>query len=209
MSDINSPVKLYITLTSPYARLARIVVLEKELGDKVEQIIAKTRQVDSPYYQVNPSGRVPCLILSDGTRLEESQLVCSYLDHLDAPPLFEPPTGTVGLQVRRLEAMARSLMDGVSVWIREGFRPVDERSPGIVGHEQARAARLIDVWENEIIDSAMQGDLNNMAQLTLITALQLEQWNQEFKWRKGHPRLVEWCDQLSDRPSLQQTAPVL
>ncbi len=209
MSDINSPVKLYITLTSPYARLARIVVLEKELGDKVEQIIAKTRQVDSPYYQVNPSGRVPCLILSDGTRLEESQLVCSYLDHLDAPPLFEPPTGTVGLQVRRLEAMARSLMDGVSVWIREGFRPVDERSPSIVGHEQARAARLIDVWENEIIDSAMQGDLNNMAQLTLITALQLEQWNPEFKWRKGHPRLVEWCDQLSDRPSLQETAPVL
>ena len=51
MSDINSPVKLYITLTSPYARLARIVVIEKELDDKVEQIIAKTRQVDSPYYQ--------------------------------------------------------------------------------------------------------------------------------------------------------------
>ena len=42
MSNINSPVKLYITLTSPYARLARIVVIEKELDDKVEQIIAKT-----------------------------------------------------------------------------------------------------------------------------------------------------------------------
>jgi hypothetical protein len=41
MNGINKPVKLYITLTSPYARLARIVVLEKELGDKVEQIIAK------------------------------------------------------------------------------------------------------------------------------------------------------------------------
>ena len=94
MNDINSPVKLYITLTSPYARLARIVVLEKELDDKVEQIIAKTRQVDSPYYQINPSGRVPCLILPDGTRLEESQLVCSYLDHLDAAPRFEAPIGT-------------------------------------------------------------------------------------------------------------------
>ena len=209
MSDINSPVKLYITLTSPYARLARIVVLEKELGDKVEQIIAKTRQVDSPYYQVNPSGRVPCLILPDGTRLEESQLVCSYLDHLDAAPRFEAPIGTEGLQVRRLEALARSLMDGVSVWIREGFRPVDERSPGIVSHEQARAARLIDVWENEIIDSVMRGDLNNMAQLTLITTLQLEQWNPNFKWREGHPNLVAWCDQLSDRPSLQETAPVM
>ena len=209
MSDINNPLKLYITPTSPYARLARIVVLEKKLDDKVEQIIAKTRQTDSPYYQVNPSGRVPCLILPDGTRLEESQLVCSYLDQLDTAPQFETPTGTVGLQVRRLEAMARSLMDGVSVWIREGFRPVDERSPGIVSHEQARAARLIDVWENEINDSVMQEDLNNMAQLTLITALQLEQWNPDFKWREGHPRLVEWCDQLSDRSSLKKTAPVL
>ena len=209
MNGINKLVKLYITLTSPYARLARIVVLEKELDDKVEQIIAKTRQANSPYYQVNPSGRVPCLILSDGTRLEESQLVCSYLDHLDAAPRFEAPIGTEGLQVRRLEALARSLMDGVSVWIREGLRPVDERSPGIVSHEQARAARLIDVWENEIIDSVMQGDLNNMAQLTLITTLQLEQWNPDFKWREGHPRLVEWCDRLSDRPSLQETAPVL
>ncbi len=209
MNDINSPVKLYITLTSPYARLARIVVLEKELDNKVEQIIAKTRQVDSPYYQINPSGRVPCLILPDGTRLEESQLVCSYLDQLDTEPRFETPIGTVGLQARRLEAMARSLMDGVSVWIREGFRPVDERSPGIVSHEQARAARLIDVWENEINDSVMQGSLKNMAQLTLITALQLEQWNPNFRWREGHPRLVKWCDQLSDRPSLKNTEPVL
>ena len=209
MSDTIYPAKLYVTLTSPYARLARIVVLEKELDDKVEQIIAKTRQAGSPYYEVNPSGRVPCLVLSNGTRLEESQLVCSYLDHLDSAPLFEPPSETEGLQVRWLEAMARSLLDGLSVWIREGFRPVDERSPGIVTHEQARAARLIDAWENEIADPAMQGDFDNMAQLTLITALQLEQWNPDFKWREGHPRLVEWCDRLSDRSSLQQTVPVL
>ena len=68
---------------------------------------------------------------------------------------------------------------------------------------------MIDVWEKEIIDSVMQGDLNKMAQLPLITTVQLEQWNPDFKWREGHPKLVEWCDQLSDRPSLQETAPVL
>ena len=95
------------------------------------------------------------------------------------------------------------------MWIREGFRLENEQSPGIVTHEQARAARLIDAWENEIADPAMQGDFDNMAQLTLITALQLEQWNPDFKWREGHPRLVEWCDRLSHRSSLQQTVPVL
>ena len=31
--------KLYVTYTSPYARLARILVLEKGLGDRVEIIV--------------------------------------------------------------------------------------------------------------------------------------------------------------------------
>ena len=54
--------KLYVTFTSPYARLARILVIEKTLEDRVEIIAAKTRVADSPYYQINPSGRVPYLI---------------------------------------------------------------------------------------------------------------------------------------------------
>ena len=54
--------KLYYTGTSPYARLARIVVLEKGLANRIEMLEAKTRTLDSPYYQVNPSGRVPFLV---------------------------------------------------------------------------------------------------------------------------------------------------
>src|SRR5580693_4197561 len=54
--------KLYVTLRSPYARLAHILVLEKGLENRVEIIQAKTRTSGSPYYQINPSGRVPFLI---------------------------------------------------------------------------------------------------------------------------------------------------
>ncbi len=208
MSEPGESLKLYITANSPYARLARIVVLEKRLEGRVEQVMAKTRQTDSPYYQVNPSGRVPCLVLPDGRRLEESQLVCHYLDHLDAVPRFEPPAGEATLEVRRLEALARSLVDGLSVWIREGFRPQDERSPGIIAHERSRAARLIDVWEAEVGHPAVQGALGNMAQLTLITALQLEYWNPDFEWRDGHPNLVSWAESLADKPSIRETMPV-
>ena len=49
--------KLYVTFTSPYARLARILVIEKTLEGRVEIIAAKTRTADSPYYRINPSGR--------------------------------------------------------------------------------------------------------------------------------------------------------
>ena len=45
--------KLYVTYGSPYARLARIIVIEKALEDRVEIIEAKTRTPGSPYYQIN------------------------------------------------------------------------------------------------------------------------------------------------------------
>ena len=83
--------KLYITPGSPYARMARIVVLEKGLEGQVEVIRAKTRVADSPYYGVNPSGRVPYLVREDGVGMEESALICAYLDHLDGRPAFQLP----------------------------------------------------------------------------------------------------------------------
>ena len=46
--------KLYITPGSPYARMARIMVLEKLLEDRVEIVPALTRSIDSPYYTLTP-----------------------------------------------------------------------------------------------------------------------------------------------------------
>src|SRR5262245_66368786 len=66
--------KLYVTYGSPYARLARIIVIEKALEDRVEIIEAKTRTPGSPYYQINPSGRVPYLVDDTGVGMEDSQL---------------------------------------------------------------------------------------------------------------------------------------
>jgi glutathione S-transferase len=63
--------KLYVTLRSPYARLARILVLEKGLENRVEIIQAKTRTSGSPYYQINPSGRVPFLVDDAGIGMED------------------------------------------------------------------------------------------------------------------------------------------
>src|SRR6478752_10236785 len=74
--------KLYVTYTSPFARLARIVVAEKKLERRVEVVEARTRTADSPYYRINPSGRVPYLIDDSGVGMEDSQLICAYLDHL-------------------------------------------------------------------------------------------------------------------------------
>jgi glutathione S-transferase len=195
--------KLYVTLSSPYARMARMVVLEKNLQQRVEIVEAKTRTAGSPYYAINPSGRVPYLVRDDGVGMEESGLICDYLDSLDGRPALRLPDDW---EVRRLEALARSMVDGLSVWNRELARPENERSPTVIRHETERARRMIDVWEREIGHPVMHGPLN-MLQLTLGCTLGLEARNPGFQWRPGHPKLVEWFRGFAARPSFAATAP--
>lgn len=196
--------KLFITPNSPYARMVRVVVREKGLQNVVEELPAQTRQADSPYYQVNPSGRVPYLVLDDGRGLEDSALICSYLDQLDGTPRFHPPTDDSRWECLRLDALGRSLMDGLSVWGRELKRPGNERSPTVIDHEIARSGRLVDALEREVENQFMHGEFN-LPQMSIITALQLDHWNPRFVWRDRAPRLAAWAEPLSRRPSLAET----
>lgn len=195
--------KLYITPNSPYARMARIVVLEKGLERRVEIIPAQTRRAGSPYYAINPSGRVPYLVRDDGVGMEESALICDYLDQIDGQPRLALPAGW---EARRLDALARSLVDGLSVWNRELARPENERSPSVIRHETERARRLSDLWEREIGHAVMHGPLN-MLQVLLGCTLGLEARNAGFQWRPGHPKLVAWYAPIAARPSFRATVP--
>ena len=137
--------KLCSVLNSPYSRMARIVCLEKSLGDRVSFELVETRGENNPYYNVNPSGRVPSLILDDGTVLEDSVLICWYLDNIDRTPKLHPADGMEGLEQRRVEAVARSMLDGTSLWLREYIlRTPETRSETIISHERRRALRLAD-----------------------------------------------------------------
>ena len=164
--------KLYITPLSPHARFARIVILEKGLEDRVDAIPAQTRVANSPYYAICPSGRVPYLVRDDGVGMEESALICAHLDQLEGAPAFAFLEGDQAWEMCRLEALARSMLDGLTVWGSElRHRPEEERSPTIIEHERQRSVRVADLWEREIENPLMHGRLN-MAQITMACALQ-------------------------------------
>ena len=185
--------------------MTRIVILEKGLEARVEIIEAGTRVAGSPYYAINPSGRVPYLIRDDGIGMEESVLICAYLDELDGAPAFALPAGERGWELRRLEASARSMMDGLTVWGRElRHRPEKERSPNIIEHERQRSRRMADLWERQIENPLMHGRLN-IAHITLACALLYESQVLGPSWRDGHPKLATWLDDIVERPSVAAT----
>jgi glutathione S-transferase len=198
--------KLYVTLTSPYSRLARIMVLEKGLEDRVEIIAAKTRAKDSPYYQINPSGRVPYLIDESGVGMEDSQLICAYLDSLDGKPRFHDARRQTDWAYQRVEFAARNLCEGICVWVREMARPENERSPTTLAHEKSRAQRVADAFEQHVASPLMQG-APSMAHLILAVALDVAAKRGFGDLTTGRPQLAAWMRQMAERPSIQRTAP--
>ncbi len=197
--------KLYITEGSPYARIVRMVIIEKGLQSRIEINLAPTRLANSPYYAINPSGRVPYLIRDNGVGMEESALIVDYLDQLDGKPTFNLPAGDAGWEARRHEALARSLIDGLAVWGRENARPENERSPTTIRHETARANRMANLWESQIDHAWMRGPLN-LAQITFACALGMEARNPDLRWRAGRTKLVAWFEAMAARPSFVATA---
>jgi len=198
--------QLYMTPGSPYARIARIVVIEKGLSEKVDVISAKTRTTASPYYQINPSGRVPYLVCDDGLGLEDSGLICSYLDHLEGQPSFALPTGVAGFEAKRVEALVRSTLDGLAVLGREKWRPSNEQSPKIVLHETDRANRLLNLWKQQMHHPLFHGQLN-MVQIVFGCTLGFADLIPDFSWRSSHPTLNSWFEAISARPSFLETRP--
>jgi glutathione S-transferase len=198
--------KLYITYGSPYARLARIIVIEKALEKRVEVIEAKTRTPGSPYYQINPSGRVPYLIDDSGAGMEDSQLICAYLDGLDGDPRYHSALHASDLGYRRLEFTARGLCDGVAVWDREMARPENERSQATLTHEAARAQRIADFFEERVSHPLMQGK-PGMAHLILAVALEMARKRGLGDLTYGRTRLANWMRPISDHQSMRSTTP--
>jgi len=198
--------QLYVTYTSPYARLARILVLEKQLADRVTILEAKTRTVGSPYYQINPSGRVPYLIDDHGVGMEDSQLICAYLDAVDGAPRFHRSGANTDWHSAKLEATARSMLDGISVWVREINRPETERSPTVLAHEVARSERLAGHFEAAVAEPAMAAGPRSMAHLILAVALETAHRRGPGDLTRGRPRLAAWLAALSALPALRATA---
>jgi glutathione S-transferase len=201
--------KLYVTPTSPYARLTMIARLELGLEDAVDLVWTKTRVPDDPVLSVNPSGRVPFLQFVDGTGLEDTDVIVEYLDRLAEPRRYaRPDLAEAGddayWRFRRLEALSRSMLDGVSVWAREIIRPDEEQSPGIIAHEHRRADRLVHTFEDEIgfAPLALTGDGLNIVQLLLFCALDVHRRLPDWQWRDGCPGLSAWYDRMLEIPAV-------
>lgn len=84
--------KLFQTYDSPFPTRVRLLLYAK--GIEVEVIrppgFGATSESKAEYFNVNPIGRVPALVLDDGRVLPESEVICEYLEDVYPTPSLRP-----------------------------------------------------------------------------------------------------------------------
>ena len=123
--------ELYLNATSPYARLVRIVLLEKDLMDAVTLKWCDPWADDAELLKANPAGRIPALVTEEGITLSESMLIAVYLDSVSPnPPML--PAASLG-NVLHLAGLGQNLMDAAftTVIARKHYgKEIDESELG-------------------------------------------------------------------------------
>lgn len=187
---------LFFSPGSPYARMVRIAIRQCAIPG-IEEREATLRDPASVLLPHNPVGRVPTLLLADGTALTETLLILAHLDTLhDGPPLL-PRTAAALADLGR----PMGLLESIAVWNRELRRPPNERSPTVLALEQTRANRVADTLEQA-------PPFHPTAALALACTLgYCERRHTIWPWRDGRPALSAWFDAATAGPHFQATLP--
>ncbi|MBO1997060.1 glutathione S-transferase N-terminal domain-containing protein [Staphylococcus epidermidis] len=72
--------RLFLNATSPFARVARVIALEKGLNPELVRCDPWANDPALP--AVHPQARIPVLLTEDGHAIAESLLIAQYLDTL-------------------------------------------------------------------------------------------------------------------------------
>ena len=200
--------KLISVKPSPFARKARAVIIELNLQDRVEEVdvgtvtpVSNTATLNA----VNPLGMIPALELDDGSSLNNSPLICEYLDQAAGGQLFPADSGP-RYRTLQLQALGDGLLDvAVALRYETALRPETLRWADWIDHQREKITRALDALESKCADFEPEPLIG---ELTVACALgYLDFRYADDDWRPGRPGLEAWYEAISQRRSLRQTEP--
>ena len=198
-------IKLRYTPTSPFVRKVTVLCHETGLDSRVVRV-STNPWGDDDLPRHNPLGKVPALVLDDGSTLFESLLVCEYLDSLHDGDKLIPASGAARWQALRQHALADGILDSAVLLLVEGKRrPEEKRWDAWSDRQKGKIDRALDALEQDI---AGLGGAFTIGPMTAAIALDYLDFRfPNYGWRGGRPRLEAWHGKISERPSLQETLP--
>ncbi|WP_108816969.1 glutathione S-transferase family protein [Loktanella sp. Alg231-35] len=201
--------KLFYATASPFARKPIVLLHEAKKTDEVELVSVSGSAIDPGTLptDINPLGKIPTLVLDDGTALFDSDIICRFLADTYAPWLYR---GGAATQSLTLEPLGNGMMEAAILIVYEGgLRPKDMQFTPWIEGQGAKITRALDALEYQAADhgSVLCGP-PSMGSLTIAIALSYLDFRlPDLGWRKERPRLKAWEADIARRPSLMATTP--
>lgn len=199
--------KLIGSLTSPYVRKTRIVLAEKRIEYEMEVDVPWTAETHVP--QFNPLGKVPVLVMDDGSTLFDSRVIVEYLDTLTPVSRLIPEDTRPRTQVKRWEALADGVCDAAATIFLERKRPQEQQSQDWIVRQEQKIFRALEAMSEELGEKPWcTGEFYTLADVSVGCALgYLALRFPEITWRVAHPNLERLADKLAAKPSFIDTVP--
>jgi glutathione S-transferase len=197
--------KLYWSPASPYARKVRVVAREKDIAGRIEEVVVDAFADPAELVSANSLGKVPTLLLEDGSTLYDSPVICTYLDAIGEGPPLVPQEAPDRFTVLRAEALADGVMDLALGLTLERRKPEGERSPTTAARWRGQLLRALDRIAHDLPELPGEVTLGHLAFACALGYLDFR--HPDLAWRSGRPALAAWFEAYADRPSLAATAP--
>jgi len=189
---------------SPFGRKVRIAASLLGLADKID---VRETDLNDPADSIrvqNPLGKIPALILDDGTAYYDSRVIVEYLDYLAGGGRIIPREPGARFATLRLQALCDGILDASILIVYENrFRPAEIRSQAWLDRQDGKVARGLAALEA----SPPQLDpVPDIGQIALACVLGYRDLRFEGTWRQDRPRLLAWHDKFAALvPAFAQT----
>jgi glutathione S-transferase len=189
---------------SPFGRKVKLAL--GILGLEKDVTIEKADPTDAgdSLRRQNPLGKIPALIIEDGSVLYDSPVILEYLDHRAGGGKILPADINARVKALTLQALCDGILDAGILLVYEGrWRPPEMAVQKWLDHQTGKVIRALAMLEAH---PPALTTIPDVGQITLACALGYGDLRFEGLWRKDHPRLVAWLDAFSARvPAFEKT----
>jgi glutathione S-transferase len=196
--------KLHWSPRSPFVRKVMVAAHELGLAERIHTVrtVVAMAKPALELLPENPLGKIPTLVLEDGTVLYDSLVIVEYLDSLAGGGRLVPREGMARFTELRRHALANGLLDLLILWRNERDKP-HPHAP-LLDAFTVKAASALGAIDAEI--DAIAATPVGIAQITLAIAGDYMDFRfADLGWRDRAPRFAAWQARLRERPSMQAT----
>jgi glutathione S-transferase len=190
---------------SPFGRKIKIAASLLGFDSDIKIEHADTNDSADSLRTQNPLGKIPVLIIEDGTAFFDSRVILDYLDHRAGGGKIIPREPQARFAALRLQALCDGVLDASILQVYEGrWRPAERREPKWVAYQADKVTRALAVLE---ADPPGLDPLPHVGQIATACVLGYRDLRFPGTWRDDHPRLVAWLDAFAARvPAYAATA---